>query len=1272
MRLIHVLVVGVAVALLFAPTLLADDGQDAAGSADVRGVVVDGDARPVADVEVLIECVPPYVPPRIPSRMSVMEQSTPRPVIGRGRTDEEGRFQATVGTTDCLVLRVEGPDWVGQGTRRPRDSSDVSITVYPARRLDVEVRGASDEPMQASFSEWSVGPAGTSPFGSVFASPRLTDEHGRLSVFVPRAERAHVSVLVPHALLATSEVDLPPEGTLLVLRPLAGPGLVRARVVGHRREAVAGATVMLVVSPWPPDAESSGLPSWLYGQGLVRAATTDEDGWATLDGLPRGTVATVHAFARGHPPGSVQARVPLLDDEPFELEVALPQGHDIAGHVRTLEGKPVAGVDVLAGTDPSSGLGSTTTDADGAFRIPALAAGGYRLRVTHPGSHAVLEEAVQPEHPMGQPAAGQSPAVPFFHVEVPARGAESLEITLRPAAELRVHVTDTDGKPVHVERAGLSGRPQRPGGPFVLLGQSPRDGVPWYEPDITPGLVVFKGLPEQWTFSGSVSVAGHSEELIHAVELGRGTTSVDVHLTVSPRQAVTGRVVDASGRALAGIAVGADYGGTATSDADGRFRIEMQGKHVKRVFVMADVHRERAAHIDLERDVAPEVELVVAEPLRPLSVVVRRADGTPASDLEVRWWVQVPAGSSWDSTRTDARGEARFPHVPAKVDTLFVANAQYQVPPGDLPDVLVVPPEVIETALRVPDHKASLVAFGRVRLPDGRPLPRGWVQLVGGRTRTDRAPVVSGRFALWAWGVVPFIDARLRVTEATDIEGQPLNVVTEDHDLHMDRRWRPVEVQLRAGRTVRGLVLDEAGRLLPGVEVRVQPIENEAPAVHVRGDDPRPPPTPRAAYGSAVDTTDEEGRFEVVGLRPEWDYELSIAAPRGFASPPKRRLTTSLGRAGTEVVVEDLRITLLRWRPLRGRVVDDAGDPVVGATVRLASPRGEPVMPNESQATRTTREDGSFEFASVASDKQLRISVLEARSGSEGTFPSDVDWVRLPDAPVTLVVERHQTLALRVVDESGEPLHRATVTVSGWFLDQPLGQDLRGQTGDDGRVALRPLRRGAYSVSIQLPQRVMWSRTPLPTVLRVDLPHESLDVVVHVPPPDVIRVEGAPGAGALQSATLHVLDPGQATASATHSLRLSANRMSAAAAVGPDNGALLVRFATGAVAWLPAAGAREAPWVAVPEEGHHVEVEVEGADVNLLARVRSGLHVELVRGGFVQRLALDGNTSRLPALPAGTYEVRLVGDLQRMRGTWEVPSEVTLPSDPIVVRYLPP
>ncbi len=221
----------------------------------------------------------------------------------------------------------------------------------------------------------------------------------------------------------------------------------------------------------------------------------------------------------------------------------------------------------------------------------------------------------------------------------------------------------------------------------------------------------------------------------------------------------------------------------------------------------------------------------------------------------------------------------------------------------------------------------------------------------------------------------------------------------------------PIRVVLHEGRIVRGIVVDELGEPLSGIDVDLDQESRR---------------------------TDESGAFEFIGLDVwNWTYRgglsLSADAP---------------GLCGGEHIDVwpgdvDVRVVLRKSGTVRGVVVDTSDAPVEGARVRRV----------------VTDADGRFELSDFESGRQFISadvkSAVDGRTSHSGSLFVDVPPGGVVEG-VRIVVKSERSASfvrLRVVDEEGAPAARADVMV--WVGDEQITDN---RVGADGTrlVRLRP------------------------------------------------------------------------------------------------------------------------------------------------------------------------------------------------------------------------
>jgi len=167
--------------------------------------------------------------------------------------------------------------------------------------------------------------------------------------------------------VATND-DLTSEPTLVTLTDKSEPVIIHVRV---------GATIVVhVIEASGGAAIANATVTEQYG----RTATSGPDGIATLRGVGP-LVAALAATAPGHATVEDSFAVGADVAAPIQRTIALPRGAALAGVVLGPDDKPVAGASIHAEATGRAARPQreVTSDASGAWRFDALAAGKYAL-----------------------------------------------------------------------------------------------------------------------------------------------------------------------------------------------------------------------------------------------------------------------------------------------------------------------------------------------------------------------------------------------------------------------------------------------------------------------------------------------------------------------------------------------------------------------------------------------------------------------------------------------------------------------------------------------------------------------------------------------------------------------------------------------------------------------------------------------------------------------------------------------------------------------------
>ena len=421
-------------------------------------------------------------------------------------------------------------------------------------RLEGTIVDAAGRPC-AGADVWLVVANG--PVGGPSLAGATTDDEGRFAIPRQPGDPARAWTLwaakAGHRVARVSNQTALPEGPVrVVLGPPAGSSF---RVEGPGREPIAGATVRVTRL----DRESGVVPEELAGK---FGATTDADGRAVLDAFASDEIVAVEARADGF---GIQPRI-FSPPGPGPKVIRLRPTGRVAGRLVADDPAAVRGWVVFASTlpddDPSrrgswAGTAEATTDREGRFEMPPLAAGKLSLSFT------------PPEGARYRPA-------PVPDRTLPAGGEVGVEVDLSRAVRVEGVVRERGGGPP-VAGVRLA----------VSTPSTPNRGYPIWADD--RGRYAFESLPGKATVSVTQLPAAYVQGLgltLRDVTIPEGVDRHELPPIEADRgEAVRGIVLDEAGRPVAGASVAGHWGMTdargglsavlsATTGPDGTFTLE--------------------------------------------------------------------------------------------------------------------------------------------------------------------------------------------------------------------------------------------------------------------------------------------------------------------------------------------------------------------------------------------------------------------------------------------------------------------------------------------------------------------------------------------------------------------------------------------------------------------------------------------------------------------------------------------------------------------------
>lgn len=581
------------------------------------------------------------------------------------------------------------------------------------------------------------------------------------------------------------------------------------------------------------------------------------------------------------------------------LVVRLGRPEVVAGRVVDAASKaPVAGALVWA--SPSSP--PVRTDAAGRFRL-TLPRREARLEAVAPG---YLRSERQP---------------------VPRAGAEAV-LSLRPAAALEGRVEDSQGNPVSWAYLSIP----EPGQPRSRRGT----GNAWSRAD---GRFRLPGLLPRGSYEITASREGFLNATVQARTPLAGRPSAPVKIVLGAGQTAFGRIVDEAGQPVAEAFLILGNGGPVemaeafevVSDAEGRFEIRGIPLGLYALFV------DHPGFAPFER---PEIKIASGPPadlgtitLQPGAVIEGRVTnrrGAPVEGAEARvgYFPHMPLRSMPPATRTGRDGRFRLGGLRP--------GARYDLEIGhpDHPRVKVPGVEAPTTEPVVIELSVARRIAGRVVGPAGEPVPNASLSSVqereigfGGHGFSTSRSVESightdlrGEFRTDSLPPGTFdLEVSAPGYQSREVKGLTL---PEDRDLE------GIEIVLDRQALLAGRVLTSAGEPLADVQIHAFPN-----ARHEKR---------RQLLRENSSSTDAAGSYRIA--LPPGSYTIAAFAQ---GQRVERSQIVQPGSNHLDMVIPD-------GQEVSGRVIDEAGDPVGGASISL-----------QNGASTWSEADGSFTMRGV-------------------------------------------------------------------------------------------------------------------------------------------------------------------------------------------------------------------------------------------------------------------------------------------------------------------
>jgi uncharacterized GH25 family protein len=503
--------------------------------------------------------------------------------------------------------------------------------------------------------------------------------------------------------------------------------------------------------------------------------------------------------------------------------------------------------------------------------------------------------------------------------------------------------------------------------------------------------------------------------------VGKGKDPAPVTVPLGPPSILKGRLRDAeTGKPIIGGTFALDDARRLTVDAEGRFEapgLSMTNHEAypvcpgyERKRILFDTTGRANASLDLKLSKAGKViGRVVDEHGRPIpgATVGLRTSGTILSGLALWELCSEDGRFSYDGKPLGRIGRltARAPgyQYQERSDIVVFDNSH----PAQIDFILRPNPTKAPAARVAATVTNRRTVSGTVVGPDGKPVGSAVVRW-DLRVSSDSVPETNtdaqGAFRLDG---VPDSANVLSVMAKGLAPSFPLVDAGGD---------RQVRIELKAGATIRGRVVDDSGSGIKGARV--------APQVN----------NPKPNWGGFVyldelgQTTGRDGRFTLEGM-PEGVTCDVVAEDRSAV----RRRALSPSDESKNVV------TLLGGGAIRGRVVDPLGNPVRDFRVQVGIPTGakpgEPVGGYFAGYSGTglafTRDDGDFTISGLTAGNLHRLTAIAEGWGlgeADRVLAEPLDRLKPADT-LTITLAGPHSLRVRVFRAEGKLVEGARVTL---------------------------------------------------------------------------------------------------------------------------------------------------------------------------------------------------------------------------------------------------
>lgn len=904
-------------------------------------------------------------------------------VTGIAFTDDDGRATLPLAENESVDVRAFAPGFA------PAES-----TASSGGRLDLRLR--EGRAATVAVSDAAGRPVGGAlvVLGGDWWSAGVTDPDGRLDATLPedRIVRALTAAGASGQVRAANDADS-------VAVTLSDREVVTGTVIdAETRSPIAGALVWSV-------------------RATAAIARSDAAGRFRLATIHHAGVSHLQASAPGHFPERLQ----VSSGQDFEPVLALRPAAEATGEVVNAGGEPVAGADLVARVLPGSQAGfrhvdeaHTISGEDGRFRFTSLTP-GLPLQV----------EAL---------AAGYAPVTLDLDSLAPRESRGGLRLVVTRGASLVGRVFGA-GEPVAGAELAILGQPAG-STPMAILARMEHDK----RTETTDGEGAFEVhnlAPGAYRLE--ISAPGHATLVVPGVQVEAGGADLGT-LELEPGVEITGTVVDAAGRPVAGAEVhasspesqvfplprrGGESQAPAMSGADGRFVVpdRRRGERIDLQISHSDYQPTGVSGVEAPNPVPLRIVLTRAarvtgtvvdptgEPVDGAVVLVMMEEAEPTrATIGVRGFTFPVNG------RTDDGGRFEIDQVPSGRVRITASAQGWRA--AELSSLEVAPGETLE-GLRLVLESGATVA-GRVLDGDGRPVIGAMVRVEeqsGSLVRFERPSMATtggdGRYLLE--GVEP----GLQLLVARDRDG-----ARAAREIEVAPGVNQLDLRIAGGHEISGRVVDGGGAPVAGASITAI-----AEARDWRGAEAR---------------SGDDGGFTIAGVR-DGQYRLRVTR-EGYAT---RLLDEPLQVAGAPL--GGVEIVLMAGGSIRGALLGVAADQIPAITVMATS--------GDSQwAIGQVSHDGSYRIPDLAPGEWNVQALIAQGAVARGQ-------VSLADGAAVAVLDLEFGSGVTLtgqVRRAGQAAAGLMVQVSG--LDVASG--FVATTDHQGRFRIVGLEAGRYRLEV--------------------------------------------------------------------------------------------------------------------------------------------------------------------------------------------------------------